>query len=113
MGFVASLDAEFDGGGNLHDVAAPSHPGGKKPKPLKSAWNMNERYPQPPRPEKIRYYVDHRGGDTITYADTVELAMEAIKDLGDPTLVLRPYIMSEETLTADEEYQRQQRQLGH
>ena len=110
--FIASLDENFEDGGSLHDVVGPSEPGGRKPKPLKSSWHLNERFPAPPRPDVVRYYIDTRGGDTITYADSIELAMECIASLGDPTLVLRPYVVTEDSLRADEEYSRQQRHLG-
>ena len=73
--FTASLDQEFDGGGNLHDIVAPKHPGGKKPLPLTSSWTMNERLPVPPRPTVIKYFIDERGGDTVAKTATIWQAM--------------------------------------
>lgn len=111
--FMKSMDEEFSEGGSLHDVVGePTQQGGLKPQPLKSSWHMRDRVPAPDREQQIRYYIDHRGGDTITYADTIWQAMECIAEIGDPTLVLRPYVITEESLRADEEYSRQERQQG-
>ena len=113
MGFMSSMDEEFTDGGNLHDVIGePTQQGGKKPQPVKTSWHMREREPPPPRPTKTVFFIDERGGDTVATADTIWQAMECIREIGDPTLVLRPYVVTEESLRADEEYSRQERQLG-
>ena len=111
--FTASLDQEFDGGGNLHDIIGePTQQGGQKPQPMKTSWHMRERVPPPDRKPVTIFFIDRRGGDTIATAKTIEQAMECIREIGDPTLVLRPYVVTEESLRADEEYSRQERQLG-
>ena len=88
---------------------------GKSPLPLRSSWNMHERAPLPPRPEKLIYYLDDMSGNSISQYNTLPDAERARKEFHrcGHKVVIRPFVISEESLQDDTSYRKWKSQHGH
>jgi hypothetical protein len=88
---------------------------GKRPLPLRSSWNMHERAPLPPRPEKIVYYLDDMSGNSISQYNTLPDAERARKEFRrcGHKVIIRPFVISEESLQDDTSYRKWKSQHGH
>ncbi len=89
---------------------------GAKPFPLRTNWGMGERRdPPPPRTEKWVFYIDTEDGVTIGKARSIEhgyRTLEAIRKESGRRLVLRPYLVCEETLQTEERIRKERRQYA-
>lgn len=98
-----SLDQPLsDGCSTLHDLIGPQHPGGAKPKPLKSSWSMNELFQARRREDKLVFFLDV-GDNTVGQAKTLQAAYKFCVDLEKHGQIatIRPYTITEETLQED------------
>lgn len=89
---------------------------GAKPMPMRTSWGMGERRdPPPPRPEKWVFYIDTEDGMTVGKAKSIEegyRTLEAIRKESGRRLVLRPYLVCEETLQTEERIRKERRQYA-
>lgn len=97
-----------------------THPGGHKPRRVKSSWGINERTPPPPRPTKYLFMLDEilpdkSTGNTIARAFSLEDAyacMTALKKENIRT-VIRPVTIDEKFLQAETSHRKWLAQHGY
>ena len=99
------------------DLSLRQSMAGAKPPPLRSSWGMGERRETPP-PRKAHwvFYIDTEDGITVGKQPTLESgyrALEAIRKESGRRLVLRPHLICEETLQAEESARRRRTQYGY
>ncbi len=86
------------------------HPGGRKPKALKSSWMMRDRQIPPDRKTSTVFFLDcMETSETIGRTATIELAfleMDRLKAIGKP-VVIRPETMDEKYISNEEKESRQ------
>ena len=99
------------------DLSLRNSVAGAKPLPLRSSWGMGDRRDAPPpRPPRWVFYIDTEDGITVGKQPTLESgyrALEAIRKESGRRLVLRPHLICEETLQAEESARRKRSQYGY
>ena len=90
-----------------------THPGGRKPKPLKTTWMMRSRELPPDRNTISYFAIDEIKGNqlTVAIARTIEAALECInenKGTNNP-LCIRPVEITETDLRIEDKIRQQKR----
>lgn len=90
-------------------------PGGQKPRPLKTSWNMDDRrHAAPPVKPVTVFYLDTTAGITVGKCSTLKAAyaMQQDQKKQGVRLIVRPYTINEESLAEDREKRKLDSQYG-
>lgn len=89
-------------------------PRGMRPMPLKSSWHLHERFIAPPRKPVYRIYLDDSNGVTLCFVDSKDDLLPAINEMkaAGHEPVVRPYLITDETLETEAQERRKKRQYG-
>lgn len=88
---------------------------GKRPMPLRTSWNMHERTPTADRVPVVQWFVDDSEGVTVGRCSSESQAYAMVSDLmkSGSRCIVRPFVLCEETLSADRRTRKDRAQYGY